>query len=282
MRSLATLVAIGMASPSFAQDAGAGPLPLAAGPPARPAEQGWSITVGVAPIVGPAWLGSRDTTLSIYPDLRINYGDVLFASVPDGLGWNAVNGDGWKAGPIAKIRFGRDEDDGGSPFLVSGGSQALRGLGDVGAAAELGGFVEKRFGRDRSWRLRGEVRRGFGGHEGVIGDASLTYRLRAGSTTISAGPRASFASKAFMQRYFGIDAGQSARSGLPQHRAKGGLLSYGVGGSLVHALDRRSALTVFAGLDRLASAAASSPLIEQRGRRAQFTLGLGYGWRFGL
>jgi outer membrane scaffolding protein for murein synthesis (MipA/OmpV family) len=232
--------------------------------------------------VSPAWLGSRDTTLSIYPDLRINYGDVLFASVPDGIGWNAVNSEGWKAGPIAKVRFGRDEEDGGSPFLVSGGSDALRGLGDVGATAEVGGFVEKQFGPQRAWRVRGELRRGFGGHEGVIADASLGYRMRVGRTAVAVGPRATFASKAFMQTYFGIDALQSSRSGLPQHRAKGGLLSYGVGGSVLRTLDRRSALTLFAGVDRLGDAPANSPLIQQRGRRTQFTLGLGYGWRLGL
>lgn len=240
------------------------------------------MTVGVAPIVSPAWLGSRDTTLSVYPDLRINYNDVLFASVPDGVGWNAVNSAGWKAGPIAKIRFGRDEDDGGSPFLVSGGSAALRGLGNIGAAAEVGGFVERQFGSAGAWRVRGEVRRGFGGHDGVVADASLTRRFRTGRTSINAGPRASFASRDFMQTYFGINSLQSARSGLPQYRAKGGLLSYGLGGSALHPLDRNSAITLFTGLDRLNGPAANSPLVVQRGRRMQFTLGVGYGWRFGL
>lgn len=256
--------------------------PASAALPAEAAESGWSITVGVAPVVSPAWLGSRDTTLSVYPDLRINYGDIIFASVPDGVGWNAVNWDGFKAGPIAKVRFGRDENDGGSPFLISGKSDALRGLGDVGVAAEIGGFIEMRFGRTRAWRLRGEVRRGFGGHEGVIADVSLGYRIRTGRTQINVGPRASLASKHFMQTYFGIDALQSPRSGLPQHTARGGLLSYGIGGSVVHPLDRRSAVTLFTGLDRLGDAPANSPLIEQRGRRMQFTLGFGYGWRFGL
>src|SRR5690606_32493799 len=129
-----------------------------------------------------AWQGSRDMVLSVFPDLRVNYKDEIFASIPEGLGWNMVNRDGWKAGPLAKIRFGRDEDRGGSPFLVTGGSDALVGLGDVDAAAELGGFVEKRIG---DWRGRLEVRRGFGGHEGVLADASLAYRLRSGRTIVN-------------------------------------------------------------------------------------------------
>lgn len=280
MRTPVALIAMAIAQPCGAQEASLPP--AGAARPAEAAETGWSITVGVAPVVSPAWLGSRDTTLSVYPDLRINYADIIFASVPDGVGWNAINADGFKAGPIGKVRFGRDEDDGGSPFLISGKSAALRGLGDVSAAAEIGGFFETRFGQTRAWRLRGEVRRGFGGHEGIIADASLSYRIRAGRTMINAGPRAGFASKNFMQTYFGINALQSTRSGLPQHNARGGLLSYGIGGSVVHPLDRSSAVTLFAGLDRLGGAAANSPLIEQRGRRMQFTLGFGYGWRFGL
>lgn len=118
--------------------------------------------------------------LSIFPDVRINYGDEIFASVPEGIGWNVINGDGWKAGPIAKLRFGRDEDGFGSPFAVVANSDALVGLGDVDAAAEVGGFAEKRFGAAEQWSARVEIRHGFGGHEGVLGDASLSYRLRSG------------------------------------------------------------------------------------------------------
>jgi len=218
MRTHVALIAMAIAQPCVAQD-GSVPAPGTARPP-EATKPGWSVTVGVAPVVSPAWLGSRDTTLSVYPDLRINYGDIVFASVPDGVGWNAVNSDGFRAGPIAKVRFGRDENDGGSPFLISGKSNALHGLGDVGATAEIGGFIEKRFGETRAWRLRGEVRRGFGGHEGVIADVSLGHRIRAARTLINIGPRASFASKDFMQTYFGIDAQQSTRSGLPQYSAK--------------------------------------------------------------
>lgn len=277
MRVFIIALAVTAAQPCLAQQGDTSPLPAIAATP-----QDWSITVGVAPVVSPAWLGSRDMTVSIFPDLRINYKDVIFASVPDGLGWNAINSDGLRAGPLAKIRFGRDEKSGGSPFVVSGGSDALVGLGDIGAAGEVGGFVEKRFGPAGAWRVRGEVRHGFGGHDGVVADASLSYRIRTGRTTINVGPRATFASRGFNQRYFGIDAEQSARSGLAEHKAKGGLLSYGVGGSLFHPLNQNSAITVFTGLDRLGGSVTASPLIRERGRETQFSVGVGYGWRFGL
>ncbi len=221
-------------------------------------------------------------SLSIFPDLRIAYGDLFFASVPEGVGLNIVNKGGWRAGPLVKLRFGRDEKNGGSPFLIAGGSDDLAGMGDIGATAEVGGFFEKGLGSRREWTVRGEVRRGFGGHDGVLADASLSYRWRMGRTIARLGPRATVASSDFMQAYFGIDAAQAQRTGLPRYKAGGGLLSYGLGGTLIRPLDRRSAITVFTSLERLGEPATDSPLIRQRGQRTQFTLGVGYGFRFGL
>lgn len=279
MRIVAAFIGLALTQPCLAQPTAGGVLNAR---PQNPQIEGWSVTVGAAPIVGPAWQGSRDTVISIFPDLRVNFGDTAFASVPEGIGWNALNQGGWKAGPIVKVRFGRDEDGNGSPFVISGHSDALIGLGNIGAAAELGGFVEKRFGKKRQWSARVEARRGFGGHEGMVGDASFSYRLRSGRMIANVGPRISIASSDLAQTYFGIDAEQSAQSGLPLHRAKGGIVSYGLGGSLIRPLDSQSAITLFTSLEGLGSAAASSPLIRERGQKTQFTLGLGYGYRFGF
>ena len=241
--------------------------------------QGWSATIGIAPVSSPVWQGSRDQALSLFPDLRLNYKDEIFASIPDGLGWNALNRDGWKAGPLAKLRFGRDEERGGSPFLISGNSDALLGMGDVDAAVEVGGFVEKREG---PWRGRIEVRRGFGGHEGVVADGSVSYQLRSGRALINLGPRATLASGGYINTYFGINPLQSVRTGLRPYRASGGLVSFGLGTTVIRPLNRRSAITLFTSLDRLGSEAGDSPLVRERGRRTQFTIGLGYGFRFNL
>ncbi|WP_312489290.1 MipA/OmpV family protein [Sphingomonas sp.] len=271
-----------LAGPVAAQEVRQSAPPPGIAKPAPGAPAGWSITIGAAPVLGPAWQGARDMALSLFPDLRVNYGDALFASVPDGIGWNAVRGDGWRIGPLVKIRFGRDERDGGSPFLIAGGSDALEGMGNIKAAGEAGGFVEKSFGPRRVWRMRAEVRQGFGGHDGVVADLSAAYRTRIGGAIISAGPRTTLASAPFMRAYFGISAAQSARTGLARYRPDGGVLSYGLGGNVIRPLGRRSALTLFTSLERLGGPAGDSPLVRQRGRRTQATLGLGYGFRFGL
>ena len=119
------------------------PLPMSLVPP------GWNITIGAAAITSPVWQGSRDQALSLFPNLRVAYSDILFASVSEGIGWNAIRGDGWRVGPLIKPRFGRNESNGGSPFLIAGGSTALIGMGNVKFAGEAGGFVEKQLGARR-------------------------------------------------------------------------------------------------------------------------------------
>ncbi len=257
----------------------AGPPPGVAGAP--PAPPTWVLTVGIAPIVAPAWQGSRDSAFSIFPDIRVNYKDVAFLSVQEGLGWNMINRDGWKIGPIARLRFGRRESTGGSPFLVTGGSDALRGFGNVGIAGEFGGFVQ--YAPDRRLALRAEVRKGIGGHEGVVAEPSIRFSDRAGAFRYSLTARSTFASARYTQVYFGVSADQALSAGLPAYNTGSGLVSAGVGGTLTRPLGKRGehgAITLLAAYDRLGSVVADSSLIRQRGRRDQVSVGLAYGYRF--
>lgn len=267
------------AAPAFAQTAPASlPPQRPMGPPPTPT---WTLTVGMVPLVAPAWQGSRDYALSIFPDIRVTYKDVAFASVQEGFGVNVINRDGWKIGPIARLRFGRRESTGGSPFLITGGSDALRGFGNIPLAVEFGGFAQ--YSPTRRLALRAEVRRGTGGHEGVVAEPSIRFADRAGPFRYSLALRSTFASRRYTQVYFGVSPEQAARAGLPAYRTDGGLVSAGLGGTLTRPLGKRGqhgAITLLAGYDRLGDAAADSTLIRQRGRRDQFTLGLSYGYRF--
>jgi outer membrane scaffolding protein for murein synthesis (MipA/OmpV family) len=251
-----------------------------------PAPKAWTMGIGLAPVIAPVWQGSRDHGLSIFPDLRLNYRDAVFLSVPDGLGWNAVNQDGWKIGPLAKIRFGRQESTGGSPFLITGGSTALRGFGDVGIAGEFGGFAQKSLMAGKL-RLRAEVRQGTGGHDGVVADTSVGWndRKRDGSLLWSAAIRATWADSDYSNVYFGVSQAQSLAAGLPAFRTGSGLISAGVTANLIKPLGRfgkHGAITVFTSYDRLGDVAADSTLIRLRGDRNQVAAGLAYGYRFGL
>ena len=280
MRHLLPALMTLLAAPALAQSAAPTPTQR------PPAQAPWTITLGLAPVVAPVWQGSRDHGLSIFPDLRVNYKDSLFLSVPDGLGWNAVNRDGWKIGPLAKLRFGRQESTGGSPFLITGGSTALLGMGDVDLAGEFGGFAQKSLVGGKL-RLRAEVRQGTGGHDGVVADTSISWsdRKRDASLLWGFGLRAAWADSAYSNIYFGVSAAQARATGLAASRTGSGLISAGVAGNLIKPLGKfgkNGAITLFTSYDRLGDSVTGSSLIRQRGQRDQFAVGLGYGVRFGL
>lgn len=245
--------------------------------PAGPA--GWRVGLGLAPVVSPVYEGADDYGFSVFPDLRFQYRDRFFASVPEGVRYRLINGTHFKAGPIARIRFGRDERDGGSPFLVSGSAGDLDGLGDVDAAAELGGFA--RYQHD-AWRARVELRHGLGGHDGVVGDVSLDYTGGDRRWRYAIGPRMRFGSADFVSAYFDVDARQSARSGLPTFDADGGANSIGIGFSVIIPQERDLTLVLFGGYDRLLGDIADAPLVDLRGSPDQFTVGASLGWQFDL
>ncbi len=274
-----------LAAPALAQQGPAPGLPTATPAMRPPAPKNWTLGIGLAPIVAPVWQGSRDHGLSVFPDLRLNYKDSLFLSVPDGLGWNAVNQDGWKIGPLAKLRFGRRENTGGSPFLITGGSDALRGMGNVGVAGEFGGFAQKTLAAGKL-RLRAEVRQGTGGHDGVVADTLVSWSDRNARATLlwSAAIRATWADSDYSNVYFGVTPAQAAATGLPAFRTGSGLISAGITGSLTKPLGRfgkHGALILFTSYDRLGDTAADSTLIRLRGDRNQVAAGLAYGYRFG-
>lgn len=96
----------------------------------------------------------------------------------------------------------------------------------------------------------------------------------------SIGPNLKFAGSNYNDTYFGIDARQSARSGLARYDAEAGLVSYGIGGAvIVRAFDPVS-IALFAGYDRLASEAADSPLVTDRGSKNQMAIGFSVGYEF--
>lgn len=261
--------------------------PQQAGPggPAGPhkPEGDWKITVGAATIYKPAFTGSKDYQAQAFPDLKAEYKDRFFASLFEGVGYNVVNNDSWRAGPIMKFDFGRAEKD-DSPFRIAGGkTNALKGLGDVDASVELGGFVEYSFG---PFSASLELRQGVGGHEGLIGETDLKYKGFAGlfgkPVMYAFGPRATFADSNYNEAYFGITQAQSAKSGLAKYSAGSGLVSYGIGAFAMMPVSESVSLGLFGGYDHLASEAAASPLVKERGDKNQFTGGLRITYEFGL
>jgi outer membrane scaffolding protein for murein synthesis (MipA/OmpV family) len=246
----------------------------------------WQWEAGFGAIYKPAFFGSKDYQLSAIPNLGVKYKDKFFSSIFDGIGYNVINSNGWKVGPIAKYDFGREED-GESSLAISGkDTTALRGLGDVDGTFEVGGFAEYTWNK---WSAKVEVRQGVGGHEGLIGDLSANYMVdihpvfytEGRSIFLSIGPHATIVSSDYNEAYYGVNSVQSARSGLSMYKADGGLLSYGLKATVMVPVNDSISTMFFVGYERVAGDAADSPLVQERGSENQAMAGLFVTFAFG-
>ena len=139
----------------------------------------------------------------------------------------------------------------------------LSGLDDVDAAVELG--LGLRYATE-SFGAYADIRRGFGGHEGVVGELGADLILRPNDQfTVSMGPRALFGNDEYSDTYFGVSASEASALN-PTFDADGGLVS--VGAEVVMTYQINDDWGVETGLtwDRYMNDAADSPIV-QNGRR---------------
>lgn len=249
----------------------------------QPANEGWALIVGTGALYSPSYEGDDDYSLSVLPNVQLKYGDRFFASVQEGVGYNAVKNDRLRAGPIARVRFSRDEN-GDQAFAIAGNeTDDLRGLGDVDTSIELGGFLDYDLG---NMKLSAELRQAVSGHDGLVADLGARW---SGVLTLlgppliwSVGPRLRLVDDQYTSTYFGVTPAQAIASGLPQYEAGGGLYSYGVGAVSILPLTRDGAWSAvfLAGYDRLSGDAADAPLVQLRGDEDQATLGVFISYTF--
>jgi outer membrane protein len=153
------------------------------------------------------------------------------------------------------------------------------GFRDVKFAIELGGFAEY-FPVD--WfRARLEVRRGFGGENGVTADFSADAIVPLlDRFSLSGGPRFTLESTNATAPYFSVSAAQSLASGLPRFDARGGPHSVGAGAQLHYQFDPQWEAHSYVEYSRLLGDAAASPLVTQLGSKNQMSFGVGASYSF--
>lgn len=233
----------------------------------------WDITIGAQGRVLPTFEGADKTTFSLAPIFSISPsgGPNRFRSAEEGPSITLFETNGWRGGVTGRFVRARDMSD---------DRRALNGLGDTSFSVEPGLFIE--YYPFEFLRARAEIRRGFGGHDGFVGDLGLDVVNRFGPVTLAVGPRLSLADKEFSQEFFGVNAAQSLASGLPVYSPEGGVRSYGAIANLAWKATDQITLNSFARYDRLAGDIASSPLVKSRGDANQFSAGLGLSYTFGV
>jgi outer membrane protein len=225
----------------------------------------FSLRGGVAAI--PSYPGSDDYEAA--PDLGFTFGALNWGRVNIGKGIGEIPDNGLAFRGAFKVIGSRDVAD----------NPELAGLEDIDTAVELGFGV---IYRETSWQAFGEVRRGFGGHEGVTGTLGADAIFRPNDRlTITAGPRLNLGNDEYASTYFGVSAAEAAASSFGAFDAQGGILGAGVEVRAIYELSDTWALEGLVSYEKLKNDAADSP-ITMSGSDDQWRVSVGLSRAFTL
>ena len=176
--------------------------------------------VGVGVGAYPDYLGSSDYNLGAAPFGRLSLGGSRFVSLlGNDVRLNLLDNDHWQLGPMGVWRFGREDVE--NPVV-----DRVHHIDDSLSLGVFGGYV---------WRDPKELRRIAGVSAWALGDVSGAYNgwtagINAYATqpvakmvTLAGGAASTYGSGNYMDEYFGVTPGDSARqrpAGLPARRRR--------------------------------------------------------------
>ncbi|MEJ1160880.1 MipA/OmpV family protein [Prosthecomicrobium sp. N25] len=235
----------------------------AAAQTAAPAWSGAVVTLGGGPKLQPEWEGSKNYLIAPFPIVSLRFSVNPFTGEP-------TSDLGFGVAPAFRYLDSR-----------SGGvDKRLRGTERVDAALEVGAVVDYTLPYARAFV---ELRQGFGGHDGIVGDLGVEGILRpAPGVKVSVGPRLSFADDDYMDTYFSVSPKVAGRTNFSRYEADAGIKSYGAGARIDWDFNPHWLVRLDGTWNRLTGDAAKSPIVRRAGDRDQFTLGLGAAYRFGI
>lgn len=212
----------------------------------------WNVALGAGLALRPEFPGSDTTETLVLPAMDVRFGTRWFIN-QDGFGVHAVNNDRWVlSGSVTGDLVRREESD----------AAYLRGTGDVDRTVLA--------------QLKGSYRTGMitaavalatdvadEGH-GTVADVTLHASSQVlPKLALSYGVGARWIDDEHARTFFGIDAGQSARSGLPLHDAGSGLGEARVSVNALYTLSPRWFISAGGALCQLQGDAEDSPIVEE-------------------
>jgi outer membrane protein len=229
------------------------------------------VRIGLGAQLQPKYYGGDETELGPYWDLDFARGDkeFRFEAPDDGIDIALISSDGFEAGPVGNIQRGRKNKDVGA------------NVGKVKTTIEAGAFVQ--FHPIETIRVRGELRKGIGGHDGLVGDAGADFIWRDGDNYVfSIGPRVLFSNAKFQRAFFEVTPAAALATGLPAYRPDGGMHAVAATSGLTYQFNQDIGMFGYARYERLVGDAARSPIVRQLGSRNQASAGLGLSYTFNV
>jgi MipA family protein len=233
-----------------------------------------SLALGVVP----DYTGSDDYVIGVAPSFKWHFdGTERYARLlATEFSANIVNSRTWTFGPLMNYRFGRDDVE----------DAAVDRLREIDSGFELGAFA------GWTWIAGADPRQRFnatlqylhdvsGDHDGYLITAATRYwHPVSRPLTLTLGASTTYGSGNYMRTFFGIDADNSARSGLPVFGAESGIRDVRISPGLVYSFSPSWHLGAGFIYSRLIGDAEDSPVVATRGSANQFFAGAGivYAW----
>lgn len=207
--------------------------------------------VGAVLIAGTAYAGSDERRTMLVPLIDYQWNNGWFAGTANGIGINLSKRPDLQYGVRLTADFGRKASR----------SDALRGMGDVDASAELGAFFNQSLTPEVF--LTSSLRYG-AGDGGVVVDLGAGYATAlAPAWRLAVGAAVSLADATYLQSFFGVSAAQSSTSGYTEYRPGAGLRDARANLALTYLFNRRTSLTTGLSVSALQGDARDSPLVRQ-------------------
>jgi outer membrane scaffolding protein for murein synthesis (MipA/OmpV family) len=228
----------------------------------------WRIRFGPALTFQPRYDGADSYHVLAGPSIDIRYKDEYFLSTGEGLGMNFLTGPNWRVGISMSYDLGRRSAD---------DLDHLHGLENINAAPSIHLLSEYVISKSFPLVLRADLRRSIGGDRGVVGDLGAYMPMPGSSRTFHwfAGPTVTIADSQYMNSWFGVTPGESARSGLRTYNASAGVKSVGFGISATWMINKHWFVNGNTAIEQLVGSAANSP-ITQRSTSAVVAVSVDY------
>lgn len=227
------------------------------------------VRVGLGGQLRPEFIGADDTEVAPLWDIDLARGTnpFRFEAPDDSFGIALLSKDGFSIGPAANFEMSRKNSDVGAP------------IGKVPTTIEAGVFAQYEVAD--SFRIRGELRKGIGGHEGLVGAVGVDKFWRDGDRyVVSIGPRLVFSDSRYQRAYFGVTPAAALATGLPTYRPSGGLHAIAATTGVSYQFNDRWGMFGFGRYERLVGDAGRSPIVRELGSRNQLSGGVGLSYTF--
>lgn len=231
----------------------------------------WSVTLGLVGFAGPEYEGSDEVETVASPNLEVVWKDMLFLDL-DAITINYYRNDSLVLNAIVSQGDERRESLNAS----------LNGLGNINASTTLTLGAEIDFGFFISYANLTRHIGGTDGAQAIVGvETALPLRMLTGNPDMEnmaltgesddltlIGPlviaalSADWADDHYTRSFFGVDADQSARSGLPQHTAGAGFKSVNLELSVLYPVSKSWIVQGLAGYSKLMGDVEDSPIVK--------------------